>query len=93
MGGEFNLAGNGNGSEWIMHAKSGYTAYRVPVAAAKDYYHVQIQVSFRVLIPGSIGSFHAFGRMAGTRRTSPAIFRDASGLQSLLAFHKKPRCV
>jgi hypothetical protein len=32
------------GSEWIMHAKSGYTAYRVPVAQAASYYDVQIQV-------------------------------------------------
>ena len=31
------------GSEWVMHAKSGYTAYRVPVATAADYYHVQKQ--------------------------------------------------
>lgn len=43
LGGEFNLAGNRNGSEWIMHAKSGYTAYRVPVAQAASYYDVQIQ--------------------------------------------------
>ncbi len=27
-----------------MHAKSGYTAYRVPVADAATYYNVQIQV-------------------------------------------------
>jgi len=27
-----------------MHAKSGYTAYRVPVAQAASYYDVQIQV-------------------------------------------------
>ncbi|CAJ1344249.1 unnamed protein product [Effrenium voratum] len=39
LGGEFNL----DGSEWVMHAKSGYTAYRVPVATAADYYHVQKQ--------------------------------------------------
>eukprot|EP00434_Breviolum_minutum_P013941 symbB.v1.2.012294.t1/scaffold848.1/size158107/5 len=43
LGGEFNLAGSRNGSEWIMHAKSGYTAYRVPVADAARYYNVQIQ--------------------------------------------------
>eukprot|EP00913_Durusdinium_trenchii_P025190 g23649.t1 len=31
------------GAEWIMHAKSGYTAYRVPVREAEDYFHVQHQ--------------------------------------------------
>eukprot|EP00746_Dinoflagellata_sp_MGD_P058358 gnl/MRDRNA2_/MRDRNA2_249998_c0_seq1.p1 gnl/MRDRNA2_/MRDRNA2_249998_c0~~gnl/MRDRNA2_/MRDRNA2_249998_c0_seq1.p1 ORF type:complete len:469 (-),score=67.01 gnl/MRDRNA2_/MRDRNA2_249998_c0_seq1:106-1512(-) len=38
FGGEFNLAGLRDGREWIMHAKSGYTAYRVPVQKAKEYY-------------------------------------------------------
>ncbi|CAE6959123.1 CPK2 [Symbiodinium natans] len=41
LGGEFNLAGNGNGSEWVMHAKSGYTAYRVSPETAAEYYHAQ----------------------------------------------------
>jgi len=39
FGGEFNLAGVRDGAEWIMHAKSGYTAYRVPVKKANDYHH------------------------------------------------------
>ncbi|CAK9018666.1 unnamed protein product [Durusdinium trenchii] len=43
LGGEFNLAGARDGAEWIMHAKSGYTAYRVPVREAEDYFHVQHQ--------------------------------------------------
>ena len=60
MGGEFNLAGNRNGSEWVMHAKSGYTAYRVPVAAAKDYYHVQIQVGF-ILLYNTLYMFRIIG--------------------------------
>lgn len=34
-----------SGTEWIMHAKSGYTAYRVPVREAEDYFHVQHQAS------------------------------------------------
>lgn len=34
-----------SGAEWIMHAKSGYTAYRVPVREAEDYFHVQHQAS------------------------------------------------
>jgi len=38
FGGEFNLAGLRDGREWIMHAKSGYTAYRVPVQKAQHYY-------------------------------------------------------
>ena len=37
-----------SGSEWIMHAKSGYTAYRVPVADAARYYNVQIQVQTKL---------------------------------------------
>jgi len=39
LGGEFNLAGTRDGTEWLMHAKSGYTAYRVPLYKASDYYH------------------------------------------------------
>lgn len=38
FGGEFNLAGVRDGKEWIMHAKSGYTAYRVSVDKAQQYY-------------------------------------------------------
>eukprot|EP00928_Gymnodinium_smaydae_P000759 TRINITY_DN10291_c0_g2_i1.p1 TRINITY_DN10291_c0_g2~~TRINITY_DN10291_c0_g2_i1.p1 ORF type:complete len:488 (+),score=110.19 TRINITY_DN10291_c0_g2_i1:118-1581(+) len=38
MAGEFNLAGNRDGSEWIMHTKSGYSGSRVPLAKATRYY-------------------------------------------------------
>jgi len=38
FGGELLLFGLKDGGEWIMHAKSGYTAYRVPVEKATKYY-------------------------------------------------------
>ena len=36
------------GSEWIMHAKSGYTAYRVATETAAEYYHVHQEASLVV---------------------------------------------
>lgn len=38
MGGEFNLAGNRDGNEWVMHTKSGYCGSRVPVEKAARFY-------------------------------------------------------
>lgn len=38
MGGEFNLAGDRSGDEWVMHTKSGYSGSRVPVFKASQYY-------------------------------------------------------
>jgi len=38
LGGEFDLAGERDGSEWVMHTRSGYTAFRASVSDAKAYY-------------------------------------------------------
>lgn len=39
MGGEFNLAGDRKGAEWVMHTKSGYSGSRVPLGKATSYYN------------------------------------------------------
>jgi len=38
LGGEFDLAGERDGSEWVMHTRSGYTAFRAPISDAKAYH-------------------------------------------------------